>query len=161
MKRFFLILFLSIIFFLVEFLLFNFVSPWIVPNLLLLMIIYINLSFGMKEGLLAAVIAGMLKDSFGIQIFGVNISSFVICVFLVDFLKKYLFHGNSFLARILLVFMVCTSHFFILVFFNALFSKGNDWQSILTVLLPEVLATLLLTPYIFKLLKKCVSDFSV
>jgi rod shape-determining protein MreD len=70
------------LFFLAEFFLFNMAGRWFLPNMLLLSIIYFNLAFGIRYSILAAVLAGTLKDSFGAGIFGLNIFVFVVCAYM-------------------------------------------------------------------------------
>ena len=96
------------IFFLVEFFLFNLAGRWFMPNLLLLVIIYFNLAFGIRFSIFAAVVAGLLKDSLTTGIFGFNIFSFVLCAYMTTILKRYLHYVASRRSRLLLVFFIAS-----------------------------------------------------
>ena len=69
------------LFFLIEFILFNMFGSWFMPNLLLLLVIYFNFSSGIRYSIFAAVLAGILKDCFSVDVFGLNIFYFCsLCV---------------------------------------------------------------------------------
>ena len=73
MKKIITIIFLSFFFLWLEFFLFNYVHPWVTPNFLLLLIIFVNLWLGIRFSLFAAVVAGLLKESFSTDFFGFHI----------------------------------------------------------------------------------------
>jgi rod shape-determining protein MreD len=144
------------VFFLIEFFLFNLAGRWFLPNLLLLMIIYFNFAFGIRYSIFAAILAGILKDSFSTEIFGFNIFAFVLCAYLTTVLKRYLHYIASRRSRLLLVFCVTIIHFFILLCLRVMFSRVDVLQSIHFVLVPEILTMLIITSFIFNQLRKCV-----
>ena len=78
----------SILFFFGEFLIFNLVGRYFIPNLLLLLVVFITLAFGIRHGILTGIVCGLLKDSFSGSIFGMNIFVFVLCAFSAVFLKR-------------------------------------------------------------------------
>ena len=161
MKRFLFIAILTFIFFLFEFVLFNSFGRWLKPNLLLLLVVYFNLAFGVRFSLVAALLAGLWKDSFTINVFGMNIIAFILCAYMTTFIKRYLFHMGSAGSRVLIVFGVTIFYCIALFVLNTLFSDVDFGQMFIYVLLPEVVLTTLLTNVIFKQLRKCVLKLSV
>jgi len=156
MRKGILILFFVIVFFIFEYYLFNMFGRWFMPNLLLLLIIYFNLAFGIRYSIFAAVWAGVLKDSFGPDIFGLHIFVFVICAYMTTFLKRYFHYVASRRSRLLIVFFVTFIHVGILYCIHTMFGKINVVQMVRFVLVPEIVTTLLVTSFIFSQLRKCV-----
>ena len=149
------------IFFLAEFFLFNMAGRWFMPNLLLLAIIYFNLAFGIRYSIFAAVLAGVLKDSFSAGIFGLNIFSLVLCAYMTTILKRYLHYAASRRSRLLLVFFITVINILVHFCFQAMFEKIDVAQVFKFVFVPEILTTLIATSFIFTELKKCVSKLFV
>lgn len=147
-------------FFLIEFFLFNMGGRWFMPNLLLLVIIYFNLAFGVRYSIFAAVLAGVLKDSFAIGAFGIHIAAFVLCAYMTTILKRYLHYVASRRSRLLLVLCVTIIHVITHLGFQLFFGKVNMVQVLPFVFMPEVLTTLLVTSFIFTQLRKCVLKLS-
>ena len=150
-----------LIFFLAEFFLFNMAGRWFMPNLLLLAIIYFNLAFGIRYSIFAAVLAGILKDSFSTGVFGLNIFSFVLCAYMTTVLKRYLHYVASRRSRLLLVFFITVINILAHFCLRAMFVKVDTAQIFKFVFIPEVLTTLIATSFIFTELKKCVSKLFV
>jgi rod shape-determining protein MreD len=148
-------------FFLAEFFLFNMAGRMFMPNLLLLAVIYFNLAFGIRYSILAAVMAGGLKDSFSIGIFGLNIFSFVFCAYMTTVLKRYLHYVASRRSRLLLVFFITVINISIHFLLQSRFGNMDVLQALKFVFIPEILTTLVVTSFIFTELKKCVSKLFV
>ncbi|MCK5259853.1 MAG: rod shape-determining protein MreD [Candidatus Omnitrophica bacterium] len=147
--------------FLAEFFLFNMAGRWFMPNLLLLAIIYFNLAFGIRYSIFAAVLAGVLKDSFSTGMFGLNIFSFVLCSYMTTVLKRYLHYVASRRSRLLLVFFITVINISIHCVLQAISVKVDAGQVFKFVFVPEVLMTLIATSFVFTELKKCVSKLFV
>ena len=149
------------VFFLAEFFLFNMGGRWFMPNLLLLLIIYFNLAFGIRYSIFSAIFAGVLKDSFSTSIFGLNIFSFVLCAYMTTILKKYLHHMDSRWLKLFLVFFVTIVHIISSSCLQMMFGEIN-WVGVLKfVFIPEIVTTLVVTSFIFTQLRKCVSKLFV
>ncbi|MBU1997618.1 MAG: rod shape-determining protein MreD, partial [Candidatus Omnitrophica bacterium] len=101
MKKALIIIVLTFLCFLLEFLIFNIVGRWFMPNLLLLLVIFFNLYLGIRYSIFTAVCAGLLKDSFCASVFGINLVSYVVCAYMVTFLKRYIYHAGSKSSRLL------------------------------------------------------------
>ena len=144
-----------LIFFLIEFFLFSIAGRWFMPNMLLLLVIYFNLAFGIRFSLLSAVLAGTLKDSFSMALFGTNIFSFVVCAYMTTFLKRYFHYVASRSSRLLLVFFVLVIHMIVNFCIQLMYAKVNVIQAFQYVFVPEILATLFVTSFTFTQLRKC------
>jgi rod shape-determining protein MreD len=162
MRKAIVIIFFVVIAFVVEFILFNTIGRWIVPNVLLLLVMFFDLYFGIRYGLFTAVLAGVLKDSFGTNILGLHVSSLIICAYMTTILKRYIYHMGSYLSRYILIFFVAAIN---VVAYGCLYQifGGNIlfWDVFRFVLIPEVVMTLLVAPVVFRELKRCVSGLFV
>ncbi|MBF0521458.1 MAG: rod shape-determining protein MreD [Candidatus Omnitrophica bacterium] len=147
--------------FLVEFLLFNFVGRWIMPNLLLLVVIFFNLLWGIRFSLFTAVIAGLLQDSFSTNPFGVHLFSFVVCAFAATLIKKIIYPGGSRSIRLLLVSLIVIVNFLVQFFLHMVFGVVDVRETMRFIFIPEMLTTLIVTNYCFNQLKICVLKFFV
>src|SRR3989338_9053675 len=116
---------LVFLFFLIEFYLFKTGGRWLMPNLLLLIVIYLNLVFGIRYSIFAAVIAGLLKDSFSVGVFGFNIFVFVLCAYITTILKRYLHYVASRQTRLFLVFLILLVHVTVSCFLHLMVEKVN------------------------------------
>ena len=142
--------------FVIQMMLFDLLGGWLTPNLLLLLSIFFNLSFGIRYGLLSAVVAGVLMDSFSLSPFGTHIFLFAFCAFMTVILKNYLYHMGSGISRSILVLLVCLVYVSSSLLF-LLMSRPVDIAQILKVtFIPDVLLTVLLSNSLFIYFKKCV-----
>lgn len=162
MRKAIIIISFILIAFLTEFILFNSVGWWGVPNLLLLLIMFFDLYFGVRYGLLAAIFAGVIKDSFGVHLFGIHLSSFVVCVYMTTMLKRYIYHIGSFLSRYILILTISVLNVVVHYFLYQIFGNNiRPWHVFRFILIPEVVMTMVAAPVTFKYLKKCVSRLFV
>lgn len=75
------------------------------PDLLLILMIFFNLHFSFKKGLVFGGICGLLKDVLSVGALGVNLFSFIICAFVIRGIKQN-FYEDSFPMRAFVVFLV-------------------------------------------------------
>ena len=151
---------LIFIFSIIEFVLFNFVSEWFVPNLLLLLIIFFNLYLGIRFSLYIAILAGLLMDSLS-MIWGIHLVSFILCAYMTIVFKHYLFHMGSRRALILLVFFV-TLFYSLSSSLLRIILMPLYWNEVFfNIVIPEIAATLLVSNLTFKFLRLCVLKLSV
>lgn len=150
-----------LLFFLIEFFIFNMLNRWLMPDLSLLLTAFVTLYFGIRYGLFTAILAGMLQDSFGISMFGVNLFSFVVCAYMTVIIRKYVYHLGPSAARLVLIFFISVINVAIHFVFYLTFGVVHIGQTFQFILLPEVLTTLLVTPLVFQELKKCASRLYV
>lgn len=141
--------------FIIEYFFSEWLSPWLRPNLLLILVIFFNLYRGIRHSLLVAFMAGVVKDCFAPQLFGLNILIFMTCAYLTTFLKMYIYESSSPTSRLLLIFLL--SFFYILIGFwiRLIFVPVNFWDVFRYLLLPEVFATTVVSLFVFKIFKKC------
>ncbi|MCK5581863.1 MAG: rod shape-determining protein MreD [Candidatus Omnitrophica bacterium] len=130
-------------------------GDWFKPNLLIILIVFFNLFRGIRYSILAALLAGLLKDSLGVKPFGINIFAFVACAYLTTYIKMYIYHVGSVASRVFLVFVITTINVLILYILNMIFFPVSFTEMFCFILIPELAATLLLTAYVFEKLKQC------
>lgn len=145
--------------FVIEYFLGEWVSPWLRPNVLLILVIFFNLYRGIRHSLLVAFIAGIIQDSFAPQLFGLNVFTLMACAYLTTFLKMYIYESGSAITRLLLIFL--TSIFYVLIGFwtRLIFIPLDFWGAFRFILLPEVFATTAAALFVFKVFKQCALKF--
>lgn len=161
MRRFVIITISVFVFFLIEFLLFNAVGEWLKPDLLLLLVIFFNLLLGVRYSVLAAVVGGLIRDSFGIQIFGLNICTYMACAYLATYIRKNHYQVGSRGARVLLTFYVSIFSVLIRLLLNITFGIAATQGVFFHVIFPEVILTVLIADFIYQNLRKCALRLSV
>ena len=162
MKKIAMISAVTLLLFLLEFLCANIFGPWFHPNFLILLLIFIDLHWGVRYGLFVAVLAGFLKDSFAVGVFGIHIVSFIGCVYTTTLLRRYLFYDVDFgFLRILMAFLMTVLNFLFTYGLKSLFQAVDFFEMASFVALPEVLATTVAAGFVFKKLKLCVLKLSV
>ena len=158
MSRAAVITFCVVVAFLIEFLLFHLMGRWATPDLELLLVMFFNMYFGIRYGLLTAVLAGILRDSFSTGILGINVCSFIVAAYMTTILKQYIYHMGSRLSRYILIFIIiainAVVHYYL---YRMLVGPLYPGQVFRFVFLPQALLTLLVAPFVFEQLKKCVS----
>jgi len=147
--------------FVIEFLLFNLFGRWFVPNLSILLIIFCDLYLGIRYSLFSAFIAGILKDSFSISAFGIHLYAFILCAYMTNITKRYIYHQGSRTSKLLLVFFICSINYIIQYLFLLMFNTMNLLHTIQFVFFPQILLTLLVATYVFHQLRQCASKLFV
>ncbi len=161
MRKVLLIIFLVFIFYLIEILLFNLFGRWFRPNLLLLLIIFFDFYLGIRFGLLTAFAAGILRDSFSTHILGVNLLSLVASAFLTTVFRKQFYFKGSRTSFFLVISLVCLANFLIQFVLYIFCSTVNFSSALTAVFFPQIISTLLVSLFVFKQLRKCVSRLFV
>jgi len=149
------------LFYCVEFILYNYVSRWFMPNLLLLAVVYFNMAFGIRYSIYTAVLAGILADSFSAGMFGINVFAFVFCAYMTTVLKKYFHYVASRQSRLVLTFFILAINITTMAFLQYMFATVDFVRAFKYVFVPEALSTLVVTSFVFAQLKRCVLKFSV
>lgn len=153
MKRIFIIIGLTYIFFLLEFLMFDAFGRWGKPNLLIILIVFFNLYLGIRYGLIAGFAAGVLKDAFSAQIFGVYIFLFMSCAFLATILRRNFYRPGSRWSRLVVTGGVVVSFVFCQAVIYAM-NADIEWRGVLgNVLVPELTVTMICATFVFTRLK--------
>lgn len=159
MRRIIYITIFVIIAFIIEFLLFNYVGRFFLPNFIILLIIFFNLLLGIRYSIYSAFIGGLLRDSFSGSIFGINIFVLITCAYLVTLSKKYFYRVGSKSSRLLLVLVVMVYNFLAHYLLLVIFGNYNFFEAVKTVFLPETISTLIVATYTFQKLKECASKY--
>jgi rod shape-determining protein MreD len=128
---------------------------WFPPNFLIILIIFFNLFRGTRYSLLCAVFAGVLKDSFSVNTFGLHIFSFIACAYLTTFLKMYFYQVGSQASRILLVFLVTQAQVLIYFYLSGILSPLPFQEMFVHIFIPQVMATVCVAPYTIEKVKQC------
>jgi len=153
---------MTVAFFLAELIAMNFFGRWFTPNLLILLVIFVDLHLGVRFGLFVAILAGILNDSFGNGIFGANIFAFVLCVYVTTLLRRYFFYDMEFgFLRILMACLMSFLNVFVVYLIFSLNRTFDFAQVLAFIVLPQVLSTTLVATVIFRILKRCVLKLSV
>ena len=147
--------------FIIEALLGNLLGRWFKPNLILIVLVFFNLFWGTRYGLAAAIIGGLLKDSFGANFFGLNIFSFISCAYLTTLIKLYVYHVGSKAGRVMMVFIIVILNVVIQCIMKIILSYINAGQVFGYIFLPEVFTTTVVAGYSLDKLKRCVLNLSV
>ena len=155
MYQFFVISCSVFICFWIETLLTDLVGAWFTPNLLIVLIVFFNLLRGIRYSLLTALLAGLLKDSFGAGTFGFHTVSFIASAYLTSLTKIYIYQTGTNAARVLLVFFIALANVTLQCIMNMMFNTIEFARVFVHIIVPEVLVTSALTPYIFKKFKRC------
>ena len=152
------ITFCVVVAFIIEFLLFHLMGRWATPDLELLLVIFFNMYFGIRYGLLTAVLAGILQDSFSTGVLDINVCSFIVAAYMTTILKQYIYHMGSRLSRYILIFIIIAIttivHYYL---YRILVGELNPSQVFQHIFFPSAVVTLLVAPLVFEQLKKCVS----
>ncbi len=155
MRRILMVIFLVLLFFSAELLLFHVFGYFFKPNLLLLLVMFFNFYFGIRYGLLSALLAGVLKDSFSTHLFGMHCFAFILCAYAAVILKKYFFHMSIFSFRLLLLFATVVIYNLSFFFIYSRFVPLSAGEMLRFILIPELISTLIITPFILDQLKRC------
>ncbi len=155
MFRFVVITVITCLAFLIEFVLFNFFGKWIHPNLLLLVVVFFNLYFESRQSFYSAFLAGIIKDSFSMYAFGIHTFTFVVCVYLTVFIKRYLFRVGSRTSKGLIVFIVSLFSVLMVYALNMMSGVVIPFVQIFkNILIPEVCTTTIVALFVFERLRK-------
>ncbi|MDP8265466.1 MAG: rod shape-determining protein MreD [Candidatus Aceula meridiana] len=155
LKKFFGIVVFIFFLFAIENILFYFFGFWFKPNLILLWIIFLNLFLGIRYGLVASFCAGLLQDSFSTGAFGAHILSFIVCSYLIVVIRKYFLQLETASFRLAISGVVAILNVLVLYVINSFFMKISFSETVVFILFPEVLSTVLMAWLLFDYYKKC------
>ena len=147
--------------FILEALLGSLLGRWFKPNLILIVVVFFNLFWGTRYGLTAAIVGGLIKDSFSANFFALNIFSLLSCAYLTTLIKLYVYHVGSKAGRILMVFIIVIMNVAIQCIMKVILSYVNPLQVISYIFLPEIFTTTIVAGYTIDKLKRCVLDLLV
>ena len=148
-KRLALILSLAYLFFLLEFMLNGVFGVWAKPELLLLLVIFWGLYSGIRYSIAAAVICGVLKDSFSILPFGTYLFVFVAAAYLTTVIRQTLYQPGSRFSRAVVAFFVLLACFFIEMFLYLMRYNVHWTDMLFNIFLPQMVTTMVVVTIVF------------
>lgn len=127
------------------------------PDLSLLTVIFVTLSLGFRYGFWSALVAGLLKESFGSQGFGMALVPYLVCAYLADHLKHRFALRPSLMSRLGIVLSCLSVQIAIQMVF---FLRGQpvDFAApAMSVIIPQILVTMLVSEIFFNMCRPCAS----
>ena len=161
MKKVLILIMITFFAFLFEFVVYNLGQTWLMPNVLILLIVFFTYNWGIRYSLIVALTAGLIRDSFSSDHFGLEIFSFVACAYAAVFIKRYLFHISVQVSRLLMIFFLIVLNFTIHLLVRVMTESVDVLSALKFILVPQLIVTLLVSNYILKKIKTCVLKLSV
>ena len=151
----------SILFYLIEFVMFNVTGGQFKPNLLIVLLIFVNFIFGIRFSLFSGMFAGLLKDSLSTGGFGINFLSFIICAYCSTIFIRFIKLQSRVLCHCLIVALTVVVNSVVQYFLYKIFINVGMGSVFVNVLFPELFSTLLVASFIIRFLKVCVLRLSI
>ena len=140
--------------FLLEYMMYNFLGIWFKPDFLLLLIVFFNLYSGIRYSLYTAIIAGLLRDAFGVSPLGMYVFIYVVCAYLATFIRLNFYQPGSRLSRLWVVLITLMLSNILRVAFGSMLWKLPLVDIMMSIVWPEFCVTVLVTTAVFEKLKK-------
>ena len=151
----------SIVFFFTELGVFHVFGHWFKPNLLVILLVFSALKWGVRYSIFVALCAGFFKDSFSYSPFGIYCLSFIVCAYTIAAIMKYFYKPTSIPSKVFLTTMIVFLNLIVSYCLSVMFKAMNFSQAFRLAMLPEIMATVLITVFVFKGLQQCASKLSV
>ncbi len=156
MRKLLLILLILVTLFLIQ--LFFYRYSLSIPDLTLLMVIFIGAYFGILEVVAAGLIAGILRGSVSVGTLHADIFSFIFIGITSALLTRYL-DRSSFFVHVFITFVGVFLLFNLrLIYLNHVFQNDVDVSSFLSGNTASMLTTIIVSPFLFISLKKLLID---
>ncbi len=149
MKRYVAICVFVYLAFLIEFVLYNAFGSWGKPELMVLVVVFCNLYWGIRHSLWAAFAAGSLKGAFDIEPAFTYVFVFMCAAFLSLFFRRYLYQPGSRFSRVVVSFFVLVSIFIIELLLHARSMTVRFWEAALYILIPSLVLTMAVATFVF------------
>ena len=144
------------LFFIAEFVLYNTVGIWGKPELMVLAVIFCNLYWGIRYGIWAALIAGLLRDAFGIQPFGTYLFIYIAAAYLTTYIRKNIYQPGSRFSRAMAAFLVVTGCFILEITLRLRQHEVRLPEAVCFILMPQLATTMVAATFIFQGLRNFV-----
>ncbi|MBF0484115.1 MAG: hypothetical protein HQL25_05355 [Candidatus Omnitrophica bacterium] len=154
MKRSLFIVLACVVCFIIEFLLFNYVSPWLRPSLIIILLVFADIFWNVRSAVLVALVGGMLEDSFGMT-FGFNMVAYSVCVLAASFLGDYIYQKGSRSSLVVLLFFVLGVNVLVRFLLLAMVDQGISVGMVLSGITVDIVVTLLVANITFNGLIRC------
>lgn len=161
MKRVLVIAAVCYLAFALEFVLFNFWGRWGKPELLILTVIFFNLYLGIRFGIIAAAICGLLKDCSGIAPFGTYILVYICGSYITTLVRQYLYQKGSSLSRAMVVFFAVTGCFLVQAMLTSMHRELHWGDLLVFILVPQLITTLVVATFVFIQLRNIGAFFAL
>ena len=156
-KRLFAIALIVCLFFIAEFVLYNTVGGWGKPELLVLAVIFCNLYWGIRYGIWAAVVAGLVRDAFSIQPLGTYLFVYIAAAYLTTYIRKNIYQPGSRFSRAMAAFFVVVGCFIIEITLHLRQHEVRLPEAVLCILVPQLVTTMAAATFVFQLLRNLVA----
>ncbi len=157
MRKIVAIITLVLLFYLIEQVLFRVLGKLLLPNFLIILIVFVDLSFGSRYSLTTAFICGFLKDSFSANDFGLNMIAFGVSALAVTIFRNYYYRKGSEGSRLLLVAFAVTINVAAQYLLRLMHGKVFLFEVLQFVFLPEIFLTVAVSLLTINTLRRCVS----
>ena len=144
------------LFFIAEFVHYNTVGMWGKPELMVLAVIFCNLYWGIRYGIWAALIAGLLRDAFGIQPFGTYLFIYIAAAYLTIYIRKNIYQPGSRFSRAMAAFLVVTGCFILEIVLRLRQHEVRLPEAVCFILMPQLLTTMIAATFVFQGLRNLV-----
>ena len=155
-KRLLAIALIVYIFFLAEFVLYNTAGAWGKPELLVLAVIFCNLYWGIRWGIWAAVVAGLVRDAFSIQPFGAHLFIYIAAAYLTTYIRKNIYQPGSRFSRAMAAFFVVVGCFTVETVLHLRQYDVRLPEAVLCILIPQLVTTMVAATFVFQGLRNLV-----
>ncbi|MBI4309418.1 MAG: rod shape-determining protein MreD [Candidatus Omnitrophica bacterium] len=135
--------------FLAEFILYNIFGAWGKPELMLLLIIFCNLYWGIRYSLWAAFTAGVLKDAFGGGPFCTYVFIYIAAAYLATLVRNNFYRPGSRLSRAVVALVVMAGVFILEVMARMRSFEVRIGEAAVFILLPQAIVTMLAATFVF------------
>ncbi len=147
--------------FLIEFVLYNIFGVWGKPEVMMLVIIFCNLYWGIRYSIWAAVFAGLMRDAFGIQPFGTYVLIYIAAAYLTTYIRKNIYQPGSRFSRAMAAFFIVVGCFILEVFLRLRQHEVRLSEAVLCILMPQLITTMVAATVVFQSLRNAVVKLKV
>ncbi len=153
MKRILVIVAIVFLAFVLEFFSYNCLGRWFKPELMLLVVVFFNLFLGIRYSLIAAVVAGLLKDSSAIVPPGMSVFVYVSAAYVTTYVRHLIYQPGSRFARATIAFLAVTSMFCVDFLMRTMWHDIHFTEALSFVFMPQALTTMIAATFVFELLR--------
>ncbi len=161
MKRWLAIAVIVYLAFLAEFVLNNAFGAWGKPELLVMVIVFCDLCWGIRYSLWAGAIAGILKESFSIDPFGTYLLVYIAAAYLSTFVRRNLYQPGSRFSRALVVGLVVIGVFTMETLLHMRLFEVRLLEAMGFIFVPRLVLTTVAVTFVFQYLRQASYKFKL
>ncbi len=136
-----------------EFALYNAFGSWCIPQLMLVAIVFCGLYWGIRYSIWAAFVAGVLKDSFGMEPFGTYLFVYIVAAYLTTFVRNNLYQPGSRFSRAVVTFFVLVGVFILETLMHMRLFDVDLQGAFMYIFIPQIVATMVVVTWAFHFLR--------